>query len=307
MPNIKWAMMDHWSMVTPRGPISPWSSRKYMDRFVKQAVALGITGYDTFIFRLRTMERIFGSPRKFLEFIQDRGMEKIVGLWPQGDGASHIRSTHDAYVRSIERALKDIDGLGVELFIVMPVNAYWQTVPITDEKIKAAADLYNRVGKLTLERGIKLSCHHEFWGGIESADAVEKFYNWTDPQCVFFYCDTAQHLIAGVDPLKLYLKYHDRCSGLHFKDTHTIDTKGERLLPPDPECIAPSEPRWFWEIGTPEGKVDFVSIMKALKEYNYKGWLTFEHDKADVAGGDYASSTCIAKWYVDNVLSKIYA
>jgi inosose dehydratase len=46
--------------------------------------------------------------------------------------------------------------------------------------------------------------------------------------------------------------------------------------------------------------------MKALKGYNYTGWLTVEHDKADVAEGNYASSTCRAKWYIDNVLSKIY-
>ena len=49
------------------------------------------------------------------------------------------------------------------------------------------------------ERGV--GCHHEFFCGIRSAAEIEKFYEWTDPRYVFFYCDTAQHVIAGVDPL----------------------------------------------------------------------------------------------------------
>ena len=54
-------------------------------------------------------------------------------------------------------------------------------------------------------------------------DEIDKFYSWTDPKYVFFYCDTAQHAIAGVDPVKLYMKYHDRCGGVHLKDTHYVD------------------------------------------------------------------------------------
>ena len=114
-------------------------------------------------------------------------------------------------------------------------------------------------------------------------------------------------MIAGLDPTALYEQYHDRCAGFHFKDTHNIDTKGEYRMPPDPELMAPSVKRWFWEMGTPEGLVDFPRLMKAIKAHNYKGWITVEHDKADLEGGSFAESTCIAKWYIDNVLSKIYA
>ena len=51
------------------------------------------------------------------------------------------------------------------------------------------------------------------------------------------------------------------------------------------------------------GRVDFPAMMRALKEYKYQGWVSVEHDETT----DYAESTCTAKWYIDNVLSKIYS
>jgi inosose dehydratase len=306
MANIKWSYMDHWSMPTPGGPIDPHTSRRYMDLFVKQISAVGFTGYDTFLWRIPLFERIFGSVRDFNEFLRDRGIEKVIGVF-WGSFAPYRRETHDASIKFLEQALKAAAPLQAELLINNPTGAYFLMEPVTDEKIKITAEFWNRAGKLTAEHGLKVSCHHEFWCGLNTYETIDKFYKWTDPKYVYYYCDAGQHAIAGVDPVAVYLKYHDRCSGFHFKDTHTVDTKGERFLPPDPECIAPSEARWFWEMGTPEGKVDFPALMRAIKEYNYKGWLGVEHDKADVAGGDYASSTCIASWYIQNVLSKIYA
>ena len=47
--------------------------------------------------------------------------------------------------------------------------------------------------------------------------------------------------------------------------------------------------------------------MRSLKAHNYRGWITVEHDKAEIGGGTFSESTCVAKWYLDNVLAKIYA
>jgi len=308
MANIKWSYMDHWSMLTQRGLIDPWYSRKCMDRFIRQIVALGFTGYDSFLYRLTSMASNFGggSLKNVLKFMQDRGMEKFVGIWPMLAGTPHDRSTHDQGVASAEQSLKLVEGLGVENFIVMPGGQYAQVEPVTDEKIKIMGEYYNRIGEVTLRHGIKLSCHHEFFCAIHSQEEIEKFYSWTDPKYVFFYCDTAQHVIAGVDPVILYMKYHDRCGGLHLKDTHYIDRVEDYRIPNDPEMNSSTTGRWFWEMGTREGLVNFPKLMKALKGYNYTGWLTVEHDKADVYEGNNASSTCMAKWYIDNVLSPIY-
>ena len=311
MDNLKWSYMDHWLTHTPRGLVTPDISIKYLDRYIKQLAGLGYTGFDTFGARLYRFAGMFGSIKKFEEFLQDRGIKKVVSVfhdyaYMSESRAPHIRSTHDNIVKDVEQVLKAAEGLELENLIIMPTSTYWQVEPVTDEKIKIVADLWNRVGKITIAQGIKVSIHHEFWCGIRSMDEIDKFYKWTDPEYVYYFCDTAQHVIAGTDPVKIYMKYHDRCAGLHFKDTHNVDEKGEYRLPPDGEMMAPSVARWFWEAGTPEGLVDFPLMMKALKEYNYKGWISIEHDKADIEGGDYAESTCISRWYIDNVLRKIY-
>jgi inosose dehydratase len=311
--NIRWAYMDHWSVITPRGRTSPYLSVKYMDRYIRQLAVLGFTGFDTFNFRLGLLAGMFGSLKGFENFLKDHGFEKFTGVfaaYPDTGKARaiHDRANHDAIFAECESAMKACEGLSVENFVVMPANTYWQTEPVTDEKIKIMADLWNRVGRMTLEQhGVKTSCHHEFWCAIRTPDEIVKFYQWTDPRYVHYWCDTAQTVIAGQDPTDLYNQYHDRTAGFHFKDTHNVDTKREYRLPPDPELIAPSVKRWFWEMGTPEGKVDFPRLMTALKQYSYRGWITVEHDKVDVDNGSFAESTCIARWYIDNVLSKIYA
>ena len=133
------------------------------------------------------------------------------------------------------------EGLtGVENFIVMPTSTYYQTEPVTDDTIKVVADLWNRVGKLTLEQGMKTTCHFEFWGAIRTREQLELFFEYTDPQYVHFFCDTAQHTIAGVDPVQLFRDYKDRCTGFHFKDTKNVDEHEAYRTPPDPELMAPA-------------------------------------------------------------------
>ena len=38
----------------------------------------------------------------------------------------------------------------------------------------------------------------------------------------------------------------------------------------------------------------------------YDGWLTVEHDKAELGGGSYAEATAVARWYIDNVLAEAH-
>ena len=63
--------------------------------------------------------------------------------------------------------------------------------------IKVVADLWNRVGQLTLEHGMKTTCHFEFWGAIRTREQLDTFFRYTDPELVYFFCDTAQHTIAA--------------------------------------------------------------------------------------------------------------
>ena len=313
MPWSKWSYMDHWVTQTPQGPQPPAFNRAYMDRYVKQLSALGFRGFDTFFFYLPMLQGMYGSVPDFERFLQDNGFEKITGIFSAYPYATrytapHVPETHDRIVADCEHTVRAVEGLtGVENFIVMPSTTYFQVEPVTNEKIKIMADLWNRVGKLTLEHGMRTTCHFEFWGAIRTREQLDLFFSYTDPDYVYFFCDTAQHTIAGVDPVQMFRDYRDRCTGFHFKDTHTVDEHEAYRRPPDPELMAPNVTRWFYEMGTEGGLVDFPALMREILASGYDGWLTVEHDKAELGGGSYAEATCVAKWYIDNVLARVEA
>jgi len=304
----KWTYMEHWRAPSPQGPAYQYASRRAMDRFVKQIAAVGFTGLDIFDFNIRQVVEMFGSLPAYEAFLRERGIDKLVGIFHASRftpvAGPHVRETHDFYFSRVESLMQQLADVEVENVIVMPLGAYPQVEPVTDEKIKATADFWTRVGEMTLRHGAKLSAHHEFWGGIRSLEEVAKFYEWSNPETVFFFCDAGQHVIAGVDPVALYERYHDRTSGFHFKDTHNVDTLDEYRAPADAELNA-SVKRWFWEMGTPEGLTDFPALFAAIEKHGYDGWIGVEHDKANVEGGSYAEATAVSMWYVGCVLGGI--
>ena len=240
-------------------------------------------------------------------------MEKIVGVFHAPSpyleakfAAPHLRESHDALFAVCEGLMRALDPIDVETFVVMPAASYPYVEPVTADKIKTMAEFWNRVGEMTLSHGVKTAAHHEFWCGIRSAEEIDRFYAEADPRYVFLCIDTAQHVIAGVDPVELYRRYADRCCAFHFKDTHHVDPGEEYRKLPDAELASGPVKRWFWEMGTPEGLVDWESVMQALAETGYTGWVTVEHDKADIDGASYSESTCVAMWYQQHVLSRIY-
>ncbi|HEY7272655.1 MAG TPA: sugar phosphate isomerase/epimerase [Actinoplanes sp.] len=312
MSRLKWSYMDHWRADTPRGPVTQYHSRRQMDDFVKQISAVGFEGLDMFDFQVFGLSHMFGSIGAYQRYLQDHGINKIVNLfrgimYDHRVADAHVRETHDEIVESTRRMLGMWESLEIESLIVMPASMYINTAPVTDDKIKAAAECWTRVGQMTLDEfGVRTTGHHEFFCAIRTAEDIRKFYAWTDPRYVSFFCDTAQHCIAGVDPVALYEELHDRCSGFHFKDTRQVDSTRAFEHRPDAELMAPQTARWFYEMGTEDGLVDFPRMMKALKDHEFSGWITVEHDKANI-GGDYAESTALSMWYAQNVLSEIYS
>ena len=311
--NLRYAYMDHWKVDTEQGPLSQYTSVERFDQFLRQIAAVGFEAIETFDFHLGVLKELFGSLEAARAFMQERGIERVLSLfhavmYDERASAPHVRATHDRMFGYAKFIMESAKGLGVENFIVMPAGLYFDVEPVTDDKLRACAELWSRVGRMTLEEyGVRTCCHHEFFCGIRSEEEVLKFYEWSDPRYVFFYCDTAQHTIAGLDTVALYERLHDRCGGFHLKDTHHVDRTGDYRRRPDAEIMAPTTPRWFWEMGTPDGLVDFPALYAAMKRHGYRGWVAVEHDKADVEGGNYPESTAVAAWYLREVLSKVYA
>ncbi|WP_431794956.1 sugar phosphate isomerase/epimerase family protein [Microbacterium enclense] len=310
MPWDRWSYMDHWLTPTPQGLRHPSFNRRHMDAYVRQLAALGFTGFDTFGFTLPQYAALYGSVHEFEAFLQSEGFVGITGVfaaypYATDHRAPHRRETHERILGDIEALARVVEGTAVENVIVMPTNTYFHVEPVTPDKTLATAELWDRAGAMLRERDLRLACHFEFWGAIRTVEELDFFLGHTTPENVAFFCDTAQHTIAGVDPIEVFRRYRDRCAGFHFKDTRAIDTSEAYRTPPDAELLAPGVPRWFVEMGRPDGIVDFPALMAEITASGWEGWLTVEHDKVEIEGGDYAEATAVAKWYIDNVLNEV--
>ncbi|MBN9240179.1 MAG: sugar phosphate isomerase [Micrococcales bacterium 70-64] len=308
---IKWSYMDHWRSNGPSGPIDQWHSRLAMSRFLKQVAAVGFDAIDTFDFRIWQIFEEYGSVANYQEFVQEHGLERIVNTfhgvyYDDAVYAPEVRETRPAILEDFKVTMDRWSGIQLDNIIVMPGSRDYSDDGVSDDRIKVAAETWGEVGRITREYGVNLTCHHEFYGGIRTPRQIELFYQYADPEYVKFFLDTAQHCIADVDPVALYDQHHERVSGFHFKDTRFVDTNEDYKLRPDAELLAKTTEKWFYEMGTAEGLVDFEAMMRAVKDHGYTGWISVEHDKANKIGGDYSESTAISRWYAKNVLEEIY-
>lgn len=309
--SVKWSYMDHWRSRGPAGPIDQWHSRLAMQRFLRQIAAVGFDAIDTFDFRYWQILEQYGSVANYQEFVQEQGLERIVntfhGVYYTPDRyAPEIPATHATILDDFRVTMDRWSEIQLDNVIVMPGSRFFGEKGISDDELKHAAEVWGRVGEITRDYGVNLTCHHEFYGGIRTREQIDTFYEYADPEYVKFFVDTAQHCIADVDCVDVYEKHHDRVTGFHFKDTRFKDTNDDYRLWPDAELSAVTTEKWFYEMGTAEGLVDFEAMMRSVRDHGYSGWITVEHDKADKLGGDYSESTAISRWYAKNVLDEIY-
>jgi sugar phosphate isomerase/epimerase len=310
-PAIKWSYMDHWRSRGPAGPIDQWQSRRAMQRFLRQVKAVGFDAIDTFDFRIWQILEQYGSVANYQEFVQEQGLERIVntfhGVYYTPERyAPEVPATHQNILDDFKFTMDMWSGIRLDNIIVMPGSRYFDEQGVPDDGIKHAAEIWGEVGALTQKYGVNLTCHHEFYGGIRTRRQIDLFYEYADPGTVKFFVDTAQHCIADVDPVAVYDAHHERVSGFHFKDTRDVATGDDHRHRPDSEIMAPTTAKWFHEMGTGRGLVDFRAMMTAVRDTGYTGWISVEHDKANKEGGDYSESTAISRWYAKHVLEEIY-
>lgn len=157
-----------------------------------------------------------------------------------------------------------------------------------------------------MEHGVQTVVHPDFLSAVRPAEDLDKFLKLTDQKLVGLAIDTAEATVAGHDPVKLFEKYTSRVKHLHFKDTHDRDVLNEYKLANAEFQLLTSGgkrevSRWFWEMGTPEGLVDFPRLVKSLKANDYAGWVIVESDQSP----DPAESALLNAYYVRTVLAKV--
>jgi inosose dehydratase len=170
------------------------------------------------------------------------------------------------------RLAKVIAACGADILVLGPGGT--RKHPTTLEELQIAATTVNEVAKQTYALGVKACIHPHLWTEVQDENELDAIMNLTDPEVVFFAPDSAHLLGAGMDPAAKIRQYRDRVAYVHLKDlTPKEATRADFPTLPEHEQLP-----FFCELG--RGSVHFPSIIEALNEIGYVGWVTLEVDES---------------------------
>ena len=263
------------------------------------------------------ISQIYGSRDEFDAYLKGLGIEQII-TWDYDPGAMAQEedcmgrdpsdpAQHDGIVAAVEQYVEFLSKVGSKILVVRPMNSYWKVAPVTDEKIKAAAACWNKVGQMAARYGVKVMLRIDWFCAANSRHAIDLLMAETDPALVGLCVNTAELAIVELDPIEIYEAYSDRVGLLQFKDVRVADTLKEYKKPFAEDIIKNGGERdidrWFWEMGRCEapGLVDFPALMKSVRSHGYDGWIVVESDQSN----DPPASVLFNSWYVQHVLEKV--
>ncbi len=228
-----------------------------------EAVAsLGFTGFET----LAAAADWEKSKRDDLvKALKHNGLE-LACLY--GTAGMIDKNTHDDdYERNTRWAEFAADN-GAEVYIVGG-GARREGGP-TDEDMKNAAEILNRIGERLSGMRLKACVHPHLNTFCEGPEEVDRVMALTDPRYVWLSPDTAHLHAGGADVPAVFKKYFDRIAYVHAKDTEHVHPS----IGSDVGSVTIMEV--FTELGN--GKVPFDEIFGIMRKGGYSGWVTVELD-----------------------------
>ena len=157
--------------------------------------------------------------------------------------------------------------------------------------------------------GIRLAPHPHIWGPVEREHEVRGMLDLTDPDYVWLTPDTGHLCLGGMDPVQVMSDYLPRIAEVHLKDTYA-KYRGNNATPTREQHTKASV---YHNMGG--GGVDFVAVMKLLRDQHYKGWVVLDMDgpregddgfeaiggNLDLAIDDYLAHNAIGNNEQDNI------
>ena len=127
----------------------------------------------------------------------------------------------------------------------------------TEEDYKEEAAVYNRLGKMCHDKGVKLCFHNHDWEIWNDEMGFRTLMANTDPEYFRLVPDVGWVTRGGSDPVKFLSEFKDRIEVLHFKEFTAENS--------------------FTELG--QGVVKFEEVLKAFGDLKNPLWLVAEQDK----------------------------
>lgn len=122
--------------------------------------------------------------------------------------------------------------------------------------------------------GIRTVFHPHCGGYVETEAEIDQLMTRTDASLLGLLLDTGHVMYGGGDPLRVLRRHASRIRHVHFKDCDP--NVAARARANGLGYLAAVREQLFCELG--KGAVDFASIVAALREMNYDGWIVVEQD-----------------------------
>lgn len=176
----------------------------------------------------------------------------------------------------IERSKKVMDL--TMLFETNIVTTHIGVVPT--DKTHPRYSVMQKACKELADYATSIGGHFAVETGPETAIVLKEFLDSLGSDGVAVNLDPANLvMVTGDDPAKAVYTLRDYIVHTHAKDGIKLFDKDPEIVygirPKDENCTADAS---FKEMPLGEGKVDFISYLKALDDIGYKGFLTIERE-----------------------------
>jgi inosose dehydratase len=122
--------------------------------------------------------------------------------------------------------------------------------------------------------GLQALFHQHAGTWIETASEVEELLRRAPSPLLKLCWDVGHAIYGGIDPVQVVRKYPERIAYIHLKDVDAVVLESGRADQVDfREAI---RRRVFTEVGS--GCLDVPSLLQALRDIQYDGWLMVEQD-----------------------------
>lgn len=145
---------------------------------------------------------------------------------------------------------------------------------LSEDELKKYAQAYSVLHDFAKKNGVILAYHHHMGTIIQTAEEVDLFLKYSSEEVGLTF-DTGHFYFANANPLNELLKHKDRIYHIHFKDVRE-NIKQEALKKDSPFLEAVLD--GIYTVPS-DGVIDFASIVKVLKQINYKGWIIIEAEQ----------------------------
>jgi inosose dehydratase len=210
---------------------------------------------------------------------------------------------HSEIIDIAQGYLAMLPQLGGDRLIVRAAPSFWRCPDPTPAAIETFARCWNGVASASAAGTVQIGLHVDCLSSVRSESAIAALLEATDPHRVGLALDTAECAIAGMDPVHLWKRFATRVNHVQLKDAIEVDEFGEYRLPnAEMQMLSAGGRRelgrWFYEMGTARGRVDFPAVMDTAQALRYEGWRVVESDQSPYP----ATSAMLNAWYIKHRL-----